>query len=78
MNKYLIYTGQGWTEDPNGERVENCQILGRAEGENEDDALDSFLKNNPWWKKVGLMSLIWASFTTQNGYETEIYRQRPL
>ncbi len=53
MNKYLIYTGQGWTEDPNGERVENCQILGRAEGENEDDALDSFLKNNPWVEESG-------------------------
>ena len=53
MNKYLIYTAQGWTEDPNGNEVDNCQILGRAEGYDKDEALDNFLKNNPWVENDG-------------------------
>lgn len=45
MNKYLIYTIDGYTEDLDGNNSNNCQILGRAEGRDKDDAINNFLVN---------------------------------
>lgn len=48
MNKYLIYTSEGYCEDPNGDEVCNFQVLGTAEGIDKDDAVESLLDDNKW------------------------------
>lgn len=49
----MFYTHEGYTEAPNGEKVENCQLLGDAEGETAKDALDKLLNENPWITACG-------------------------
>lgn len=53
MNIYIFYTIEGYTEGPNGESVENCQLLGEAYGENAEDALSQLLSENPWIESHG-------------------------
>lgn len=54
MNEYLFYTDEGFTIAPNeNEEVENCQVLGRAKGNNEMEACEKLAKEYPWIKKCG-------------------------
>ncbi len=53
MSEYIFYTTEGFTQDPNGNDVENCQVLGRVFGRNEDEAIYNLLKENPWIKEAG-------------------------
>ena len=54
MNEYIIFTTEGQTIAPNEDvEVENCQVLGRARGNNPEEAKDNLLKDNPWIAEAG-------------------------
>lgn len=53
MSEYIFYTAEGFTQDPNGNDVENCQVLSRAVEENEKGARNNLLKENPWIEEAG-------------------------
>ena len=43
MNEYIIYTLEGYTIAPNESiEVENCQVLGFANGSNIDEAVKTY------------------------------------
>lgn len=48
MSEYIFYTTEGFTQDPKGDNVENCQVIGRALGNSEEEAKNNLLKENPW------------------------------
>lgn len=48
MSEYIFYTTEWFTHAPDGESIENCQLLGIACGVDENDALDNMLKQNFW------------------------------
>lgn len=51
MAEYIFYTTEGFTQDPKGDDVENCQLIGRAFGENENEAKNNLMIENPWIKE---------------------------
>ncbi|MBR6930740.1 MAG: hypothetical protein IKH61_11035 [Bacteroidales bacterium] len=54
MNEYIFYTTEGYTLPPKeNEEVENCQVLGRASGNNAKEAQLELEKENPWIKECG-------------------------
>lgn len=54
MNEYLVYTSEGETIAPNSYiNVENCQILGRAEGSSLKNAIDNLFDEHPWIEVSG-------------------------
>lgn len=53
MSEYIFYTTEGFTQAPNGNDVENCQVLGRVMGKNEKEAKSNLLKENPWIEEMG-------------------------
>ena len=53
MTQYIFYTTEGFTQSPDGEDIENCQLLGCAYGKDKHDAMDNLLKENPWIKESG-------------------------
>ena len=53
MAEFIIYTTEGFTQDPNGNDIENCQVLGITQGKDEGEAKDNLLKNNPWIAEAG-------------------------
>lgn len=53
MRKFIFYTSEGYTESPEGEMIESCQLLGDAEGATAKDAYDNLLSENPWIRKCG-------------------------
>lgn len=54
MNEYIFYTTEGHTIAPNENIVvENCQILGRSNGNDENEAKHNLLKKNPWIIEAG-------------------------
>ena len=54
MNEYIFYTTEGQTYAPNDSiEVENCQLLGTANGSNESEAQENLLNENPWITEAG-------------------------
>ena len=53
MTEYIFYTTEGFTQAPDGEDIENCQLLGHAYGNDEHDALLNLLKENLWIEQRG-------------------------
>ena len=53
MEKYIFYTTEGLTQAPDGEDIENCQLLGCAYGQDKQEAMDNLLTENPWIKERG-------------------------
>lgn len=54
MNEYIFYTSEGYTEAPNENvEVENCQVLGIANGKDKVEAQENLLKENPWIVEAG-------------------------
>ncbi len=48
MGKYIFYTMEGETIAPNGEDVNNLQVLGWAYGKTEFEALTNLITENNW------------------------------
>ena len=53
MREYIFYTTEGFTQAPDGEDIDNCQLLGCACGQDKHDALNNLLEDNPWIKDRG-------------------------
>ncbi len=51
MAEYIFYTTEGFTQAPDGNDVENCQLLGCVFGDSSRHALENLLKENPWIKE---------------------------
>ena len=49
--RYIFYSEDGYCESPTGEQVENFQVLGITNGNNEQQAYASLLKENKWIKE---------------------------
>lgn len=49
MKKFIFITSEGQTVSPNGNKVQNMQVIGIVENaESEDDALKKLLRKNFW------------------------------
>lgn len=49
MKRYIFITREGTTFSPNGDEVENMQVIGTVENvENENEALKKLLIENEW------------------------------
>lgn len=49
MKKFIFITREGETIAPNGNDVENMQVIGIVENvDSEDEALKKLLQENPW------------------------------
>ena len=53
MADFIFYTTEGFTQDPNGNDIENCQVLGIASGKDQVEAKDNLIKDNPWIIEAG-------------------------
>jgi hypothetical protein len=49
VKKFIFVTNEGETIAPNGNEIENMQVIGIVENaENEDEALKKLLQENAW------------------------------
>ena len=53
MKEFIFYTTEGFTQAPNGNDIENCQVLGIAKGKDKVEAKDNLLKENFWIVEAG-------------------------
>lgn len=62
MKKYIFYTTEGFTFQPNSESdmpdVENCQILGWGKGNTSEEAFNDFKKENKLLEKSSFDEVI--------------------
>ena len=83
MTEYIFYTTEGFTQAPDGDDIENCQLLGRAFGKDKHDALSNLVKENSWIEDRGFepYEAIWPSVMNwlllpmqkQNSPSSQIY-----
>lgn len=62
MRNFIFYTIEGKTIAPNEDYdINNCQVLGFAEGRDSSAALSNLLIDNPWIIKAGFnqYEIIW-------------------
>lgn len=71
MKSFIFITTEGYTYQPYSESIEpdvdNCQVIGFAEGRDLDDAFDNLLRGNRYFLKT--------TFNEVVGYELK-YRNR--
>ena len=74
MKKYIFYTTEGFTQAPDGEDIENCQLLGCAYGQDKQEAMDNLLTENPWIKERGFepRKAICAKLATTHNVEDKL------
>lgn len=52
MNSYIFITFEGFTYQPGSEAVEpdieNCQVIGFAQGKDEQETFDNLVRENPY------------------------------
>ena len=74
MEKYIFYTTEGFTQAPDGEDIENCQLLGCAYGQDKQEAMDNLLTENPWIKERGFepRKAICAKLATTHNAEDKL------
>lgn len=74
MKKYIFYTTEGFTQAPDGEDIENCQLLGCAYGQDKQEAMDNLLKENQWIKERGFepRKAICAELATTHNAEDKL------
>ncbi len=53
MNKYIIYTFEGNCQDPYGNDIFNCQLLGRIVAYDKEEAIQKFIAENEWVSRSG-------------------------
>lgn len=53
MTEYIFYTFEGECTAPNDAPIANCQLMGRAFGNNREEALKELLKENAWIEEYG-------------------------
>ena len=74
MEKYIFYTTEGFTQAPDGEDIENCQLLGCAYGQDKQEAMDNLLTENAWIKERGFepRKAICAKLATTHNAEDKL------
>ena len=74
MTKYIFYTTEGFTQSPDGEDIDNCQLLGCAYGQDKQEAMDNLLTENPWIKERGFepRKAICAELATTHNAEDKL------
>lgn len=68
MSRYIFYTSEGASTAPDDRPIENCQMLGYAEGENANLALESLLRENSWISEHGYKELSACEVTGEPVY----------
>lgn len=53
MKTFLFYTTEGYTESPRNIAIQNCQLLGEANGKTVEEAFLNLLKENSWIEESG-------------------------
>lgn len=48
MKRFIVYTTEGYTESPTLKQVENCQLLGEIEAQNEREAINLLFQKELW------------------------------
>lgn len=56
--KFLFFTSEGFTYDPNNKEIENMQILGDATGKDILEAFKNFKINQPYLKKFSFKNVM--------------------
>lgn len=71
MKKYIFLTTEGYTYQPNSESIEpdceNAQLLGKTEGNNQEEAFENLLKKYPYLKDSNFEEVYCYQLT--NNYE---------
>lgn len=74
MAEYIFYTTEGFTQAPDGEDIENFQLLGRANGKDRHEALGGLLRDNPWIEARGFdpCKAIYQKLTSTSDAEAKL------
>jgi hypothetical protein len=66
MRYFIFLTEEGFTKTPDDEDIENLQVLGFANGLNEKDAFNNFIKENNYLKETGFKEVIAMELVNEN------------
>jgi len=78
MKSYIFITEEGVTYQPNSTTpleldIENCQVIGFAKGENEDDAFKNLTKRNDYLLDTSFNEIICMELKSEDYYQKAKY-----
>jgi hypothetical protein len=73
MNNYIFITEEGVTYQPNSTSpkpdIENCQVIGFAKGNNEDEAFKNLTKDNEYLLNTNFNEIICMELKNEDYYQ---------
>lgn len=78
MKSYIFITEEGVTYQPNSTtslelEIENCQVIGFAKGENEDDAFKNLTKRNDYLLDTSFNEVLCMELKNEDYYKKAKY-----
>jgi len=77
MKNYIFITEEGFTYQPNSVSpepdIENCQVIGFAKGNNEDEAFINLTKENEYLLNTNFNEIICMEIKNENYYQKAKY-----
>jgi hypothetical protein len=77
MNNYIFITEEGVTYQPNSTSpepdIENCQVIGFAKGNNEDEAFKNLTKDNEYLLDTNFNEIICMELKNEDYYQKAKY-----
>jgi hypothetical protein len=68
MRKFIFLTPEGSTQTPTGDDIENLQVLGTAEGVDEEGAFKSLVKENNFLFNAGYEDVLGMELKSERRY----------
>jgi hypothetical protein len=72
MKKFLFFTKEGITLDPNHREIHNMQVLGDGRGNNIQDAFENFKCNQTYLSAFGFREVIGIEYIGNFIYNFEL------
>jgi len=69
MKSYIFYTKEGYTQGPENSDIENCQVVGWANGNTPDEAFENFKSENSYLSNHRFSEILCQQLTFDEVFE---------
>lgn len=69
---YIFLTHEGLTKTPNNEDIENLQVLGTSDGENETDAFNNFVEETQYLSDTDFNEIFALELTSKKQFHFDL------
>ena len=75
MKTYIFYSDEGFTQNKDNDAVENCQVIGWANGNSPDKAFNNLINKESYLRTLGFEKILCQELTNEKVYTFFLSRE---